>query len=125
MTSVLNKPYYPPTRPYSQKELGQLKNKTMEKLKVGNIQSTHKDCKHFYNVKLGGRKEKDMLENNKKVSGSCSVCWKLQNTPKDLLNSALDLVDEYNFKFEDPPTYYTYENMSLETTFYKWLYGKN
>jgi hypothetical protein len=72
-------------------------------------------------VKDNGKKEKDIIEKNSPDCGNCSVCWKINKTPKFLKNKAHNLINEYNKIFYTEPTRLTYEILDLEHAFYKWL----
>lgn len=121
-TSILEKKYEDPCRPFSQNELKFIRNKVLSLLKVGKTRACHEKCKHFYYVKENGRKEHEINENKNSDCGKCSVCWKIKQTPSYLINNALKLVVAYNNNFYDYPKYLTYENVDIETTYYKWLY---
>jgi hypothetical protein len=127
MTHILEVPYVPPTRPYSQAELAEKRKDLYNSLRLGNHIAHHKKCKHFYYVKRGGRKEKEMLENNTDDPGNCSVCWTLHRTPPSHTNMARDLVHEYHDiigkDYDKQNTYLSYQKLDIETTYYKWLYG--
>ena len=121
MNSVLNSDYIKPSRPYSNSELKDMKENFMKKLNLSNVRAFHKDCGHFYYVKENGRKEKELNENVNNV-GNCSCCWKLNKTPKDLIEKAEDLVRIYCQNFYDCSFPLTYDLIDLEICFYKWLY---
>lgn len=120
--SILEDDYNEPTRPYSQKELEQLRYKTFRSLRLGEHRAEHSDCSHYYNVKVNGRKEKEIKESGDTDVGNCSVCWRLSKTPKRLQDKALDLIDEYMNNFHTVPTYFNYYLVDTENTFYRWLY---
>ena len=54
--------------------------------------------------------------------GNCSCCWKLSKTPNNLLQKAEDLVNIYSTKFNEYPSFFTYDLIDIEICFYKWLY---
>lgn len=118
--SVLESEYVEPCRPYSQNELINMRYKFYRQYKLGKTKAIHNNCKHFYIVKDSGKKEKEILEQNNPDSGNCSVCWKINRTPKYLKNKAHDLVNEYCKTFELEPKL-SYENLDLENAFYRWL----
>ena len=120
MNSVLNSDYIKPSRPYSNSELKDMKENFMKKLNLSNVRAFHKDCGHFYYVKENGRKEKELNENDN--VGNCSCCWKLSKTPNNLLQKAEDLVNIYSTKFNEYPSFFTYDLIDIEICFYKWLY---
>jgi hypothetical protein len=119
--SVLETDYVEPQRPYSQAELSNMRYKLYRHLRLGKTRAHHEKCDHFYLVKENGRKEKDIIEQNTSDCGNCSVCWKINKTPKHLKNKAHDLVNEYWRVYYNEPTYLTYEDVDLENAFYKWL----
>lgn len=121
-TSILEKEYMEPDRPYSQKELQYNRNKVFRSLRIGSTRANHKKCGHFYFVKENGRKEKEIKEAMSEDVGNCSVCWKFNKTPRHLIVAARNLTEEYCKRYYDPPTYLTYENVELEISFFKWLY---
>ena len=121
--SVLETEYVPQKRPYSQNELKFLRENLYKSLNIGNIKTTHSKCCHFYFVKKNSRKEKEIKEiNNTENIGNCSVCWKINKTPRNLRDRAHDLVDSYCRTFYDENYIYNYDLLDLETIFYKWLY---
>jgi hypothetical protein len=119
--SVLETDYVEPRRPYSQAELSNMRYKLYRHLRLGKTKAHHEKCDHFYFVKENGRKEKDIIEQNTSDCGNCSVCWKINKTPKHLKNKAYDLVNEYCKIYYNEPTYLTYEDVDLENAFYKWM----
>ena len=125
MTSILDQEYMEPDRPYSQRELQYNRDKIFRSLRVGLTRANHKQCGHFYYVKENGRKEKEIKESKDDYIGNCSVCWKFNKTPRHLKKVAGILVEDYCKKFHNTPDYFTYEDVALETTFFKWLYEEN
>ena len=121
-TSILDQEYNEPYRPYSQRELQYDRNRVFSTLRIGTTRAHHTKCNHFYLVKKHGQKEKEIKASNKKDSGNCSVCWKLNKTPNRLRKKARNLVKEYCKRFYTLPKYLSYDDVDLETTFYKWLY---
>ena len=79
---ILDKNYICPTRPYSDKELGEKRKEICIKHYLSDKWTCHKKCGHIYKVKKDGKKYKYMIENNTQDSQNCSVCWKLRQTPK-------------------------------------------
>jgi hypothetical protein len=123
--SVLEKKYVEPERPYSHKELADSRNRMIRYLRIGQVLIDHPDCKHFYFARANGRKEKEAKESNGEVIGNCSVCWKMNRTPKKLRNTAKLLCDSYmesNPAKFNPPASSGY--LELETDFYTWLYNE-
>ena len=118
--SVLEDPYVPQSRPYSQNELKEKREELYKNLRLSNTYEHHKKCKHFYLVKENGRKEKDILDN--KPNLNCSICWKINRTPDHLKTMAHNLVDEYIIQFSKNPTVLTYDLVDLEILIYKWIY---
>lgn len=124
-TSILDQEYIEPDRPYSQKELQHNRNKLFRVLRVGSIRAHHKKCDHFYLVKNNGRKEKEIKEAESGDIGNCSVCWKFNKTPRHLKTKARGLIDSYGKRCFNKPTYLSYDDVDVETVFYKWLYEEN
>ena len=123
MKSVLEEEYVPQTRPYSQAELKYKREELYKSLRLSETFAYHKKCKHFYLVKTGGRKEKDILEN--KTNLNCSVCWKLNKAPEHLKELAYNMTDEFTNQFSQQPTVLTYDLVDLETIYYKFIYRDN
>ena len=119
--SILEAEYVEPQRPYSNNELLYMRNRLFRQLRLGKTKAHHEKCNHFYLVKENGRKEKDIYEQNTPDCGNCSVCWKLNKTPKSLKNRANSLVNEYCNSFKEEPETLTFELVDLENAFYKWL----
>jgi hypothetical protein len=119
--SVLEVDYAEPQRPYSQLELSNMRQRLFRQLRLGKVKARHEKCGHHYLTKENGRKEKDITDQNSSDCGNCSVCWKINKTPKNLKNKAQNLVYEYSKIFYEDPTYLTYEDVDLENAFYKWL----
>lgn len=120
--SVLESDYIPPTRPYSQKELQDMRQKMFDRLHIGTQMIKHPDTGYFYYAKKGGRKERESKEHNSENIGNCSVTWKLSRTPNSLKHIAQNMVDEYCESFKDTPKRLTYYLVDLECVFYTWLY---
>lgn len=114
------------TRPYSQRELNDIRSDTKRMLRLSVHQAEHGRCRHFYNVKKGGRKEEKIIENLQNTNvGACSVCWKIENTPQHLIEQAMGLCDDYMYYFEEKePEKLTYDMVMTERIFYIWLYEK-
>ena len=121
MLSALEKEYIPQNRPYSQDELENMRLNIHKTLRLSDVMAKH-NCNHFYLVKSGGKKEKEIIESELANIGNCSVCWKLKNTPKHLKNMADDMISIYFSAFETKPEYLTYDLVDLENIFYNWLY---
>ena len=120
-TSILDQEYNESTRPYSQNELQFNREKLFSKFRIGKVRAYHK-CNHFYFVKENGRKEKEILEYKNEDCGNCSVCWKLNKTPRHLKTKAKSLIDAYCDRFYNLPTFLSYDDSNVEIIFYKWLY---
>jgi len=126
MTStILEKEYVEPTRPYSQKELSDRRQRLYRSLRLGKHIVRHQRSGFFYRVRANGRKEREMIETNSEDVGNCSVSWKLSKTPNYLKDRALDLVEHYTECFQNEPKILTYRLVDLEETFYRWLYEDN
>ena len=122
MTSILERDYVEPTRPYSQKELADRRQKLYRDFRLGKYTVRHQKSGYFYIVRANGRKEREMIETNCDDVGNCSVSWKLSKTPNYLKDRAMDLVDNYTEYFDTEPNILTYRLVNIEETFYKWLY---
>ena len=132
MPSILFDFYKPPDRPISQKELRCLNKKNFKNMNLSNFETYHNNTGFFYLVKKNGKKEKEMLKlkNNStmfKNIGSCSVTWKLKNTPKKYKERAENIVQEYCRIFKSKPLYnhdsfLTHYEVELSRVFYVWLY---
>lgn len=120
-TSILDQEYNEQTRPYSQNELHFNREKLFSKLRIGKVRAYHK-CNHFYFVKENGRKEKEILGYKNEDCGNCSVCWKLNKTPRHLKAKAKSLIDAYCERFYQFPLVLLYDDSDVEIIFYKWLY---
>ena len=122
MTSILEKEYDDPTRPYSQKELADRRERLYRNFRLGKHIVWHQRTGYFYRVRAGGRKEREMVETKSDDVGNCSVSWKLSKTPNYLKDRALDLVEQYTECFQEEPEILSYRLVDLEETFYRWLY---
>lgn len=120
--SVLEMPFPVKHRPFSDKELTYRQKQTRKYFRLGQVYAQHSQCGHAYFTKLNSRKEKEIVENNDRDCGNCSVCWKLSRTPKELLPVAEDLVSSYQTFRESEPHFITFEEMVTEYNFYHWLY---
>lgn len=120
--SVLSRGYAEQQRPYSQHELTFMRNSLLGRLHIGYVRAQHKNCGHFYYTKEGGKKERDIHDKNTSDIGNCSVCWKLDRTPENLLKEAEMLVDYYMSNMELEPTRLIYNQVMSESAFYIWLY---
>lgn len=125
MSNLLATDFVPPTRPYSQRELTDNRDRLRRKLHLGQTYADHQKCGHFYLVKENGRKEKEILETGTGDVGNCSVCWKLSKTPKNLKDRAEYLVIDYMDVFCKEHPRLDYEQVDLESVFYQWLYESN
>jgi len=123
-TSVLEKDYVEPDRPFSQKELAATRNSNYRSLRLGKVCAQHVKCGHFYLTKFNGRKEKEIIQTGSGDTGNCSVCWKLNKTPRRLRNNAKELINHHSELFYEPPDYLTYDMIATETDYYKWLYDE-
>ena len=122
MTSVLENKIIKPLRPYSQKELSIMRQRLYKWLRLSSsTKAQYQKCGHFYYVKENGRKEKMILE-HKHDDTNCSVCWKINKTPRHLKNRAVSLVEAYTDILYQEPEFLTWNIIDLETSFYKYLY---
>ena len=112
MKSVLEEFYKDIGRPISQNELAVLNKKNMKNLKLSNIETYHTKSGYFYSLKKNGKKETDAQKiidqynlptNTVKNVGMCSVTWKLDHTPHELYDAALNVVNEYTRRFKNLP----------------------
>ena len=113
MTSILESEYVEATRPYSQNELKFNREKLQRDFRLSKSRALHSRCKHFYLVRVNGRKEREMIETNSNDVGNCSVCWKLNKTPSYLKDRALDLVHYYTEQFEEEPKFLNFKLMLI------------
>ena len=140
--SILENSYEAPDRPISKSELISTRKKNINMLKLSTeYLIRHSKCNHVYLCKKYGKKEKLLLEmksenkdnvvDNVVVDnvdiGNCSVCWKINRTPKDLKYTARSVVNTYmkehpNMENENNLNHFTVE---LERVFYHWLYKDN
>jgi len=119
--SVLERKFDPIERPYSLKELTLLRGRFYRSMRIGSVLIDHPECGHVYFAKANGKKEREALSSNMENLGSCSVCWKLNRTPKNLKQRAKDLVDIFTLMFRRPERD-RYEDLELEQLYYTWLY---
>jgi len=136
MKSVLEEFYKKMDRPISQKELTILSKKNFKNLKLSHYETFHGATGYFYLLKKNGKKEQDAIKidtdhelKSKAIKniGTCSVTWKLHNTPYVLKDLALNVVNEYCKVFKDRPLwddscYLTHYEVELIRVFYIWLY---
>jgi hypothetical protein len=120
--SVLESEYVEPTRPHSSKELSDIRAKMYKFHRLGKTRAFHRHCEHFYLVKENGRKEKEIKENVDADIGHCSVCWKINKTPRRLKSRAENLVKAYCRIFFEEPEKFNYDIVDTESSFYQWLY---
>ena len=105
---LLNKPQEP-TRPYSAKEVEYLREKLYSSLNL-NRENIQRSCGHIYKAKRNY------------VGTSCSVCYKLRITPRELLNEAHNLLDYFTDVVVRSPSSDSYYHFQIERMFYIWLY---
>ena len=136
MKSVLEEFYKKIDRPISQKELTILSKKNFKNLKLSHYETFHGTTGYFYLLKKNGKKEEEAIRihsinqpHSKAIKniGTCSVTWKLHNTPPELKDLALNIVNEYCKVFKDRPLYedagyLTHYEVELIRVFYIWLY---
>ena len=122
MSSIIDSEYIAATRPYSQMELRSNRDKLYKSLRLGTTRAYHNKCNHFYYVRNHSKKETEILTSKSCDSGNCSVCWKLHKIKRSSQQRAINLVDQYRNNFYDEPKFLSYNNMDLETVYYKWLY---
>lgn len=117
-----NLDYIEPDRPYSNKELIDIRETLFKRLRLGNTTAYHSNCDHFYFVKENGRKEKEILKSKERDIGNCSVCWKLRKTPNKLQYKVLNLIDCYCKEYNNKNISINHKNVFLELSYYSWLY---
>jgi hypothetical protein len=135
MKSVLEEFYKNMDRPISQKELTILSKKNFKNLKLSHYETFHTTTGYFYLLKKNGKKEQDAIRihadhelTSKTIKnlGTCSITWKLHNTPEELKDLAHNIVDEYCKVFKDRPLwpdgYLSHYEVELIRVFYIWLY---
>lgn len=129
--SVLLKPVPDRSRPYGSVELGDLRRQMFYEFNLSSkVWIYHERCDHAYYVKQWGKKYKQVVEDvdNPKANenvGSCSICWKLRQTPKSVYQDARDLVAHYegilsDYIYNNAPI--TFNQLMIERIFYTWLY---
>lgn len=121
-TSVLDKDYMEPSRPYSQKELEFIRKKTTRTLRLGDIMAKHSKCNHYYYVRSNSRKETNIKESEDPDTGNCSVCWRLSKTSKYNKRKAEDLIKNYDHVYTNNKQYLTFFDVNTVSLYYKWLY---
>jgi len=122
--SILTTQYIEATRPYSQLELKDIQRKNQKELEIGPQRAYHSYCGHFYLVKRGGRKAKNIDESQNNVNiGKCSICWKLSKTPEDLQETVNRVIVTYLKRFSQEEL--THFKVDLERVFHTWLYHEN
>jgi hypothetical protein len=124
MTDTFDIPQYvPQTRPYSNDELTDWRTDTKKINHLSDIYADHSKCNHFYMVKTGGKKYKQLKENPKEQLDNCSVCWKFGKTEKSKKKFTSDFIDRYMSIFSREPESLTYDIVELEGAFYSWIYN--
>ena len=122
--NVLLSKYVEPSRPYSKNELKEMENNLYKRFKLSDKFVSHTKCKHFYLVKENSQKDKDIIANNSNIDvGNCSVCWKVNNTTKDIRHLAKEMIYHYSNEFKNEPANLTYDLFDLENIYYQWLYS--
>ena len=122
--NVLLLKYIEPSRPYSKNELTDMENNLRKRFKLSDKFVSHSKCGHFYLVKENSQKEKDIIDNNKNTDiGNCSVCWKLNNTSREVKSLAKDMIYHYTNQFKNEGIILTYDLFDLENIYYQWLYN--
>ena len=133
---ILDSKYDPPIRPYSQKELKNIRRQNFKKLKLSSETVYHTKSGYFYHCKKFSKKDGEILKRKKEMGadnkgynvdiGNCSVSWKLRNTPEEYCNTAYGIVEDYMRLFKDfsPKSNLTYYMVQLERIFHIWLYDR-
>ena len=115
-------------RPFSQKELIDIRDKTLKKNKFNiNLYIVHEKCGHFYRVKRYSKKEKELLSSENRDIGNCSVCWNIKNNKN---RCEENLIEDYHKMFyceaingEEPNL--SHYIIDTELTFLHWLNNPN
>lgn len=110
-------------RPYSDNELKYNQSELYQKLNIGNKWCFHDKCGHIYKVKKNSKKEKEIITTDKMDVGNCSVCWKVNKTPNNYKDKALDVIKEFNEIFFHNNETLDYDSIFIERIFYNWLYN--
>ena len=105
-------------RPYSQKELKNLRQNYKKSKGLSDNKAFHSECNHIYFVKKNSKKEKAILE-RPDLLGNCSVCWNLSNENKD--DYILRMVNDYSNLFKEE-NFLDITLLDLEVQYYNWLY---
>lgn len=110
-------------RPYSQLELRNMQNGFLHSIGISDVYAHHENCDHSYYVKLNGKKYKLIKEHNNNDVGTCSVCWQLRRTPRELKDQANLFIELYREEFPDLKCdRLTLSRFQIEKIFYTWLY---
>lgn len=118
--SIILSEWDAPARPYSQKELHYMIDSLRKKLRLSNTMVFQEDCGHSYYVKFNGVKYKQVLETNSpNVKGNCSVCWKFNNTPRELKNACKEMINAYMGTSSERMSF---DNFKITQIFYIWLF---
>ena len=124
-TSVIEQDYVPPTRPYSQNELKDMRLRTFRSFRVGKELVIHRVCGHTYFATIGGRKEQEVKTTGNSDAGNCSVCWKIRHMPtSDLGDRAYYIASVYADELPYMQERLEYRTVELERIFYAWLYER-
>jgi hypothetical protein len=121
MTEV-EKGYTEPDRPFSRLELMQLRNDLDKHLRIGNVLAQHKKCKHWYRVRINGKKAKQISEEKVNDCGNCSICWKVNTVPKNMRQNTWGMVNEYLNVWKNDQDVLSHYAVNIESVFYRWLY---
>ncbi len=123
--SVLEYEIKEKTRPYSNDELKEEREKFYSSLKLSDVVAKHSRSKHMYKVRENGKKYQEIMATGNSDCGNCSVTWKLRKTPNELKNRAKELIESYYDIFYDgDPKNITYYELNIEMDFYNWLYNE-
>ena len=123
--SVLEYEIKEKTRPYSNDELKEEREKFYSSLKLSNVVAKHNRSKHMYKVRENGKKYQEIMTTGNSDCGNCSVTWKLRKTPNELKDRAKELIDSYYDIFYDgDPENVSYYELNVEMDFYNWLYNE-
>lgn len=111
-------------RPISSNELVDLRGTLKKRLHLSNEVAYHPDCRHYYLVKEGSKKQAQITSGDRFI-GNCSVCWKISKSEnkkeaRNIVTYYCDVVDEGECGFETgtPPP----RVVDVEASYYEWLY---
>ena len=126
--SVLHTVWEEPSRPYAQRELKDMERRLLRNMYLTNDMASHTSCGHRYYVKYGGVKYKQIHAEDSTGPvnvGNCSVCWKLRQTPNELIPLIEEFITLYEEDCENPEARRTFFAFEVARIFYTWLYRED